>query len=254
MKVVIVGSGNVATVLGKKISLTTHEVIQIAGRNEENVKALASDLNAGYTTNLLEVSPSADLYIISVSDSSIISVARQLKLDNRTVVHTAAAVSREVLAASSNSYGVLYPLQTLRKEIALLPAIPILVDGNNNQTRKTLVDFASGWADNVTEANDEDRLKLHVAAVFVNNFTNHLFAVAEQFCRGNRLDFNLLSPIIKETIARAEQFGASSVQTGPAVRKDFLTIERHEKILKPAPGLLKLYKALTSSIISFYSH
>jgi predicted short-subunit dehydrogenase-like oxidoreductase (DUF2520 family) len=252
MKVIIIGSGNVATVLGRKIVEAGHEIIQVAGRNLQKVIALSSSLKAGYTTNFLEISMLADIYIISVSDVAISEVAALLKLNNKLVVHTAAAVSKDVLAESSENYGVLYPLQTLRKEITTIPVIPILVDANNEQTKKRLIAFVSGWADNVSVATDEERLKLHLAAVFVNNFTNHLFAVAEEFCNNNKLNYKLLEPIIEETILRIEEYPASMVQTGPAIRKDFRTMEKHQRMLENNLPALQVYNVLSNSIIEFY--
>ena len=253
MKVVIIGSGNVATVIGRKISVSGHEIVQVAGRNTEKVDALASSLKTGYTTNLTEISTLGDIYIISVSDAAISAVASQLQLNNKLVVHTAAAVSKEVLAEASSTYGVLYPLQTLQREVVSVPVLPILVDANNEQVSERLVDFATTWADNVSVASDEERLKLHLAAVLVNNFTNHLFARADAFCSVNLLNFNLLRPIIEETILRIREFPPAEIQTGPARRRDFGTIAKHQEILQPYPEIFELYNTLTESIIKFYS-
>jgi predicted short-subunit dehydrogenase-like oxidoreductase (DUF2520 family) len=252
MKVVIIGSGNVATVLGRKILRSANEIVQVVGRSTAEVAALAAALQTKYTTDFLDITGTADIYIIAVSDAAIGAVASQLKLSNKVLVHTAAAVSKEVLAQSSACYGVLYPLQTLKKEVIALPVIPIVVDANNDETMQTLLQFAEGWADGVSVANDEERLQLHVAAVFVNNFTNHLIAVAEQLCANNSTRFNLLRPLMIETIVRTEGHKASEVQTGPAIRKDFETISKHETVLEKYPEMLKLYKAVTNSIIRFY--
>ena len=253
MKVVIIGSGNVATVFGKVILAAGHEIIQVVGRDAEKANSLSSNLNSNYTTNLLNISSNSDIYIISVSDDSVNEIATSVKLKNKVVVHTAASVSKKVLKTCTDNYGVLYPLQTLRKEMTSIPVIPILVDGSNQQTKDFLLDFAAGISDNVLLASDEERLKLHVAAVFVNNFTNHLFSVSEKFCFDNKLDSSILKPLIKETILGVEEQFASAVQTGPAVRKDFRTIEKHQQILSNSPSVLKLYNVLTESIFKFYS-
>ncbi len=252
MKVVIVGSGNVATVFGKKMSCEGHEIIQVIGRNLERVKELASYFKADFTTSLFEISQSADLYIIAVSDAAISSVVKEIKLHEKLLVHTAGAVSKEVLSTCSDSYGVLYPLQTLNSEIIPIPPIPLLVDANNKKTLKGLIEFSSGWADSVLVANDEARLKFHVAAVFVNNFTNHLFAMVQDFCISNDLDFSVLQPIIEETVLKMRRYPSSEIQTGPAIRKDFATIERHKEVLKTYPELLHIYKTFTNNIIGYH--
>jgi predicted short-subunit dehydrogenase-like oxidoreductase (DUF2520 family) len=253
MKVIIIGTGNVATVLGKKILQAGHEIIQVAGRNFEKANELGGQLHCNVIYNVRYINLGADIYIIAVSDASIGVVAAQLKLQNHIVAHTAAAVSKDVLAKSSENFGVIYPLQTLVKEAASLPSIPALIDGNNETTKKTLTLFANDWAESVRVANDEERLKLHIAAIFANNFTNYLFTIVEQFCKKEQLKFNILLPLIEETIKRLKTHSPSGLQTGPAVRSDYETIEKHKEILKDHPELSGLYNLLTNSIINFYN-
>lgn len=251
MKVVIIGTGNVAAILGKKILDAGHEIIQVVGRNFEEANLLASQLQTTAVYNTRYINLYADIYIIAVSDTSIHSVADQLKLKDKIVVHTAAAVPKDVLSGCSENFGVLYPLQSLVKEMPSTPSIPALVDGNNETTIKALIKFSSDWAEHVQVANDEERLKLHVAAVFVNNFTNYIFSITEQYCKQEQLKFNLLHPLIEETITRLKFNSPSVVQTGPAVREDFLTIEKHKQILQNHPELQNLYSFLTDKIVSF---
>lgn len=253
MKVVIIGTGNVAAVLGKKIMEAGNEIIQVAGRNFERTNILASQLHSSAVYNMRYISLLADIYIVAVSDSSIDSVAAQLKLKDKIIVHTAAAVSKDVLAGSSKNFGVLYPLQTLVKEMPSIPSIPVLIDGNNEITKKTLTNFSMDWSEHVQLANDNERLKLHLAAVFVNNFTNYIFTVTEEYCIKEQLKFNLLYPLIEETITRLRTNSPVNLQTGPAAREDFATIAKHKEILTDHPNLNKLYNMLTESIITLYN-
>jgi len=253
MKVVILGTGNVATVVGKKILETGHEVIQVVGRNFGKADELASQLRCQSIYNPRYISLQGDIYIIAVSDKAISAVASQLKLRDKVVVHTAAAVSKNVLAISSENFGVIYPIQTLVKETNVLPPIPVLVDANNEQTKKTLTAFASDWAENVRDANDEERIKQHVAAIIANNFTNYLFSAVEQYCKKEQLKFTVLIPLLEETVRRLKYQSPSSVQTGPARREDFETIEKHKKVLEGHPEISDLYNFFTNSIINFYN-
>jgi predicted short-subunit dehydrogenase-like oxidoreductase (DUF2520 family) len=250
MKVVIVGSGNVATVLGRKILAAGNEILQVAGRDKERIASLASILNSTETCNVLNISLEADLYVIAVSDSSISGVASQLKLNDKIVVHTAAAVSKEVLAGCSKNYGILYPLQTIRKELERIPPIPVLIDGSNLQTQKSLLSFAAEWAECVAVADDDERLKFHIAAVFANNFTNHLLTISEQFCKEEKLKFSVLYPLIEETITRIREKSPSALQTGPAIRKDINTLKKHEQMLSNQPKVKELYTIITESIMN----
>lgn len=254
MKVVIIGSGNVGTVLGRKIVEGGHEIAQVVGRNAQRVKSLSFILNASACYELAEMNRTADLYIIAVSDSSIPIIAQKLRLKDKIVVHTAAAEPKHVLKECSENYGIIYPVQTLRRELQQLPVVPVLVDGNNTETRERIKTFASDWANSVAFATDEERLKLHVAAVIVNNFTNHLFSLTERYCEHEQLNFKMLYPLIEETIKRIKLNKPSMVQTGPAVRNDFNTLEKHLNVLDKHHYLKELYKIISSNIIDFYSN
>jgi predicted short-subunit dehydrogenase-like oxidoreductase (DUF2520 family) len=254
MKVVIIGSGNVATTLGKKIKEAGTEIVQVVSRNEKNAASLASILFSSHTFSLSAINKEADIYIVAVSDSRVAEIAQQLRLGNKIIVHTAASVSKEVLGIASSNYGVLYPLQSLKKEMQTIPPIPILVDANNKETLEFLRTFAQQWAYNVVAAKDEERLRLHVAAVFASNFANHILTLTEEYCKEEDLNFNLLYPLIEETIGRAKSVSPALVQTGPAIRRDMETVSKHLQILKSYPKLHKVYKLMTDSIISHTSY
>ncbi len=252
MKVAIIGTGNAATVLGRKISNAGHEIVQVAGRKVEDAHALGNLLHCQVVYNTRYLTPFAELYIVAVSDTELPAVAARLKLHGKTIVHTAAAVSKDVLSQCSSNYGVLYPLQTLRKENSRIPPTPVLIDASNEETRKMLMNFADTWAENVSVATDEERLKLHVAAVFANNFANHLFAIVANYCKTENLKFSLLLPLIEETARTVQQNIPAQVQTGPAVRQDLATIEKHLQLLSAYPQMQQLYSMLNDSIIQFH--
>lgn len=252
MNIVLIGSGNVATVLGKKIQAAGHDILQVAGRNEIATAELAALLNCEFTINWNFINRHADLYIIAVSDAALPGIHKQLDLDKKLVVHTAGSVSKEVLNKVSKNYGVLYPLQSLRKEKQSLPEIPFLIDANTQDSIALLQDFAETISGNVQVADDESRKKIHLSAVLVNNFTNHLYALAAEYCKNEHLDFSLLQPLIEETAERIQSASPIDVQTGPAIRKDDATIQQHLKLLQLHPGLMKLYELFTDSIQEMY--
>jgi predicted short-subunit dehydrogenase-like oxidoreductase (DUF2520 family) len=148
----------------------------------------------------------------------------------------------------SKNFGVLYPLQTLRKEIKIDYEIPMLIDANTEDTLAVVEDFAKTISDNVQTADDDTRMQLHVAATIVNNFSNHLFALTENYCDQQKIDFKLLVPLIEETAKRTEQFSPSQIQTGPAIRNDIQTIQTHLQLLENFPELKKIYELFTESI------
>ena len=249
MDIVIIGSGNVAAVLGRKFKAAGHTILQIYSRNAAAASELAYEWDTESTNYKITINKNADVYIIAVSDDAIDDVTADLKLPGKIVVHTAASVPKEVLKNVTTHYGVFYPLQSLRKEMKSLPDTPIFYDGSDELTKRKLESLAKSiLREQVTEAGDEARLKLHIAAVVVSNFTNHLYALAEAFCRKEGLDFKQLLPLIEETALRIKDVSPHEAQTGPAARHDKETIQKHLELLKDHPQLKNIYLLLTESI------
>ncbi len=250
MNIIIYGTGNVAHVLGKLIiNSKHHHVIGVSARNETPGNSLADILGTKFiSTNDLQ-NHETELTIITVSDNALTGFDFPQGMNCGLLVHTAGAVSKEVLKKYSNRYGVLYPLQSMRKELNHLPEIPFLIDGVNDEETNILAQFCTSLNCISEKANDEQRLAMHTAAVVVSNFTNHLYALAEKFCHNRNINFNMLKPLIVETASRLEYASPAEMQTGPAIRKDLATIERHLSILDEHPKLKVLYDQLTKSIL-----
>lgn len=248
MRVSIIGSGNVAYVLGRLFYANGIDILQVTGRNKKQVNKLAADLNAQKNYTLKEIDKSADLYILCVSDSAIQSVADVLPVKDKIVVHTSGSVAMDVLKNASVKYGVLYPLQSLRKELTYYPDIPFLINGSSNETIKSLRYCVKDFSDKVMVADDETREKLHTAAVIVSNFTNHLYTLTYQFCQKEHIEFSTLIPLIKEVAQRTQFYSPETMQTGPAVRNDNTTIQQHLQMLSPYPRIKKIYEIFSESI------
>ena len=252
MDIVILGSGNVAAVLGRKFKAAGHNILQIVSRNASVASKLAYEWDTESTNYPSIINRNADVYIIAVSDDAIIDVVADLQLPRKVVAHTAASVSKDVLKKVSDHYGVFYPLQTLHKEDPDLPDAPIFFDGSDEITKRKLEALANSISPkHVSQAGDDARLKLHVAAVFVNNFPNHLYALAESYCKKEGIDFKELLPLIEETVSRVKDNSPAKTQTGPAVRNDEETIQKHLELLKSHPEMKRIYELLTSSIKTF---
>jgi len=248
MNIVIIGTGNVATVLGKLFVNKGHKVIEIVGRNPKNTNYLAKLLNTKGNVDFNSISEEGDIYIIAVVDTAIEIVAQKLLLKNKLIVHTAGSVSINVLNKPDNKFGVLWPLQTLRKEMQAIPEIPFVIDANTEATYATLLSFTKSITDTVFRATDARRIKLHLAAVVVSNLTNHLYTLADDYCQKESLDFKLLIPLIEETGKRIKTNAPINVQTGPAARKDEGTMNSHIALLKGFPTLQKIYQLISESI------
>ncbi len=248
MDVAIIGSGNVATVLGKLIA-KEHNVVHVCSRNPEHAAILARELNCNHSDLEFVNQINADLFLISVSDAAIENIAG-FHVHDKLVVHTAGSVSIDVLKNVSHHYGIIYPLQSLRKEMKIVPQIPLLVDGNTSESFYRIEAFAKTISPDVKRADDDQRLKLHTAAVIVSNFTNHLYSLAEEFCEKEEVDFNSLKPLIMETAMRIQNQSPSALQTGPAARRDIQTLDKHLRLLSNHPKLRTTYLRLTDSIMN----
>ena len=248
MKIVIVGSGNVAGHLAKALH-EHHQVVQIWSLQYENALQLANAVNAAAISDLEQVDLNSDLCLIAVKDDAIPAVVQKLSRFKGIVAHTAGSVNVNVFENTFTNYGVFYPLQTFSKNKTVdFSTIPVCLEASNTQTLQVLNTIASGISQTVVEIDSEKRKILHLAAVFACNFTNHLYALAEQLLNDNHLDFALIEPLIKETAQKVENASPISVQTGPAVRHDEKTIKEHEQLLISHPQLLEIYKIISNSI------
>ena len=238
MKIVMVGSGNTATVLCVLIQKAGHEIVQIVSRNIDNARGLASLYNASSTVLTDTHFAEADIYIVALNDAALDHMERIVALKGKMVVHTAGAVSINALKECSITEHV--------------PEIPFMVDGNTQEVLHRVLGIAKSLSGNVTEASDTERLNYHVAAVFVSNVANHMFALGELFCQKERIEFKNLLPLINEVNKRVNSYSPFLTQTGPAMRDDIFSLNRHLQALSPYPDLKYMYLKLSESIIKVH--
>ena len=191
----------------------------------------------------------ADIYIVAIKDNAIPSFTDSLPFENRLVVHTSGTSALNSISEKQRR-GVFYPLQTFSKEAEVnWKTIPICIESEHKEDLPLLQELGNILSENVVEISTEKRQELHLGAVWVNNFSNHLFHLAEDFLKEAHVDFNLLRPLIMETARKLEAMSPSEAQTGPAKRHDTQTMEAHLKLLK-APKHKEIYKLLSKSIQS----
>lgn len=249
MKVVIIGSGNVATILAKKLFHANVQIIQVFSKTINHAEELAKQVNATAINSFNNINNSADAYIIAVKDDVIGEIATKLQLHDKLIVHTAGSVSKNILKNSSANFGVLYPIQSIRKNMNLEIDIPFAIDANNNESLEVIQTIVNRISLTSLHYNDEQRFKLHIAAVFACNFVNYLYLQSEMFCQKEGLQFSVLQPLIEETANRLKEFSAKDVVTGPAVRGDFSTIQKHLEILEDYPEQKLVYKTISDLIV-----
>lgn len=251
MRVVMIGAGNVASVFGRLISKAGHEIIQVVSRKMDHARILANELGCDYANDPKILDLTGDIYIVAMADAALNEIHENYFLADKLIVHTAGAISKDILKMVSLNYGVMYPLQSLRKENPELHQdILLMIDGSSDEVTERIKTFALSISTIVSQASDEQRAKIHVAAVIVSNFTNHMYALADDYCKKEGLDFRMLQPLIEETALRLRYHRPAEMQTGPAIRKDILTLDKHLKILANHPVLKKIYLRVTDSIMN----
>lgn len=242
----IIGSGNVAQHLIQAFGKSTEiELVQVFARNLETVAHLMA--TAKITSELSQLQ-TVDVTIIAVSDDAIAEVSKHIPFENQLVVHTSGSLSMEALDPK-NRKGVFYPLQTFSKSKEVdFKVIPICLEAQNDNDFKTLEILAKTISNSVTTITSEQRKALHVAAVFVSNFTNHLYQIGNEICVENNIPFDILKPLIQETANKILSLSPIDAQTGPAKRNDTQTINTHLNFLSD-DNQKEIYKILTKSII-----
>ena len=248
--VVIIGAGNLATQLALTLFEKGIQVKQIYSRKIESATELAGKVNAKFTNDLSQLVSEADLYVIAVKDSAIQEVLENLRLkDDLLIVHTAGSVSMNIMEGFTTNYGVFYPLQTFSKGKKIdFSTIPICIEANHPSNMMRLEKLGKTLSNSVNQINSDERKTLHLAAVFVNNFVNHLYAAGADILHDKKLDFDLLKPLIRETAEKIESLQPFDAQTGPAKRNDQNTINAQLKMLQDKPEFQKIYSFATESI------
>ncbi len=252
----IIGSGNVATQLGLALKKNGWTIECVYNHKISGAKNLANKLNAQAISKLKDL-PKSDILIICVKDDVLTKLVNQLSLleifANRIkspiVVHTSGTVPIEILSQLSINFGWLYPLQSIKKNEALdFRKVPIGIDGSTNKALATINQMGRSISKHTFRIKTHQRSKLHLAAVFTNNFTNHLLAIAQSIAKENNIDFKILVPLLAHTFEVASKQHSANHQTGPAIRGDKNTIKVHMDLLKHSPYWRAIYKAITQSI------
>ncbi|MDP2687058.1 MAG: DUF2520 domain-containing protein [Aequorivita sp.] len=249
INVIFLGFGNVNNHLFDALHKSTEITIkQVFNRNY--IKMISPFEDIPFTDDVSKIKE-ADIYIIGIPDDAISSFSSSLPFQNRLVVHTSGGVSMDALS-NKNRRGIFYPLQTFSKQREIdFKNIPICIEAENSKDLELLQSLGEKISENVVEISSEKRAKLHLAAVFVNNFTNHLYHIGSEILKVDDLPFDLLKPLILETASKIENLSPEKAQTGPAKRSDLKTIEKHLHLLGNS-RYRKLYELFTEEIKQNY--
>jgi predicted short-subunit dehydrogenase-like oxidoreductase (DUF2520 family) len=243
----IVGSGNVAHFVGKKLLHSQHIISQVISSNIEHAKVLANILSCDFSDTISAMKETVDVVILAINDDALKNFQSNEILKNKLIIHTAGAVSLEEVKHISDKMACIWPVYSISKNN--LPSsshIPLAVNFSSIALKDTILNLAQSMSSNVFLLNDEQKMIAHVSAVFANNFSNHLFAIAEKLLDKQHIPFDILMPLIKNTVEKLNNHSPADNQTGPAIRKDEKTIQKHVNLLTDSDKII--YEMLTKSI------
>ncbi|MFN4853098.1 MAG: Rossmann-like and DUF2520 domain-containing protein [Bacteroidota bacterium] len=244
----IAGTGNLGTHLANSALPDKIKVTHVIGHSLENAKMFAGRYQASFDNTFLNIPKNTRFVILALPDDRIASCCKELADYEGVVVHCSGALPMDALAAAKH-FGVMYPLQTFSKERNLyLKHVPFFVEACNAETLHDMQQLASCYTENIWEVNSQVRKQIHLAAVLSNNFINHLLSYSKNLLDEVDMPFEILHPLLKETIEKAMLLGPENAQTGPAVRRDKNTIETHLNSLQNKPDMQEYYTLITKLI------
>lgn len=254
-RIVIIGSGNVATHLAEAFAGVA-DVVQIYSPTPSHADRLASKVGAEAVSEIDGITDDADYYIVAVRDEAMPSLVRQLQSHgfNRGIwAHTSGSMPLEALAGIGEAHGVFYPMQTFSRDVPVdMSRVPIFLEASSAHALDRLERLGRMVSPRVFRLDSGARQKLHVAAVFACNFTNHMLALSDDLLRAQGLDLGVMRHLVDATIEKAFSAGPSAGQTGPARRGDTEVIARHAASLADNADAQAIYELVSSSIINRY--
>lgn len=239
-----------ATALAMALYQKGFIIQEIWSKENKNARILSQKVKAKSVQKIEKMNSEIDLFIIAVKDDFVSEVAAKIPGRNPFIVHTSGTVDLKELKKISPNAGVLYPLQTFAKKNKVdFSQLPMLIEGTSSVIEKRILEVAKKLSEVVQRIDSKQRKKIHLAAVFVSNFPNYFYTIAETILKKEKVPFELLIPLIEQVTSNLKTSSPSSNQTGPAVRKDKKTMKRHLELLKNEKEWQKIYRLISEGIM-----
>lgn len=249
MNISLIGSGNLAFHLAKALHANGFKILEIIARNEKEGRSLATLTASTFQNDFRKINPKTDIIFLTVSDSSIQTIAHEIEIENKLLVHCSGAIALNEIKTVKNRSAVFYPLQTFSKEKEIdFTKIPVFLETEYESDLEVLKIIAEKLSNKVFILDSNKRKEIHLAAVFANNFSNHLWYLSSKILEDSGQNFDILKPLLEESLNKAFELGPFSAQTGPAVRNDQKTIENHLTMLENDKNLRNIYQLISASI------
>jgi predicted short-subunit dehydrogenase-like oxidoreductase (DUF2520 family) len=251
-KIALIGAGKLATNFAFTLKKRGYTILQVFNRSREAGTDLANKVSADYIEDLHDLTLKADLYALAVSDAALPEISDKILLNDQLIIHFSGSADISILQNCSLNYGILYPPQTFtKKRTAGFINVPLCIEANSDESEQKLIDFASSFSKNINKVNSRQRKTIHLSAIFASNFTNFMYAIAEDILNREDLTMKILEPLIEKTKANAMRKNVFSLQTGPAIREDLELIKSHLAILSGRPEFREIYELISKSIIQY---
>lgn len=249
--IAIIGTGNVAHVLGRALKRSGNRLTMVVGRVGEKAERLAFELGCRFSTDMADIPSETQVVLIAVTDDAIAEVASKLHCPGTVVAHTSGSIPMNALGDSSDRLGVFYPLQTLHRDAQVdFRQVPICIEGNGNWNEGLLLEIARSISDNVQLIDSDQRKMVHLAAVFACNFSNHCYTLADEILTQHGVSLDILRPLIQQTANNIRDKRPTEVQTGPAKRGDLRVMAAQHTLLERLdPDLTVIYELMSKGIV-----
>lgn len=254
-KIVFIGAGNIATRLATEFFNKGNDILCIYSKTKDSARILAEKLNSEWTTDLLYLPPEADIYFLTIPDQYIDEHIDKINFGRGIAIHCSGSLNIDIFQGKVENFGVFYPLQTFSKtRIINFNKVPVCIESNDNEILRVLKDVGNQISDDVRIIDSNSRKFLHIAAVFVCNFVNHMYSIADNILKMNNMQFDMLVPLMEETLKKAMVSEPQLAQTGPAIRNDENIVKKHLELLSFSQDFHDLYKMISSSISDFHEN
>lgn len=248
MRIVFLGAGNLATRLSVEMQRVGFTLVQVYSRTQANAALLGEKLGCPWTTDIETVVTDADVYVFSLKDAVLPEIISKMQTNKGVWIHTAGSMPIEVFENKVERYGVLYPLQTFSKARCVnFDIVPFFLEANTKEVADLLQNIASALSENIHFLSSQKRKRVHLAAVFACNFTNHMYVLASNLLEKEEISADVLLPLIDETASKVHEMTPHAAQTGPAIRYDENVIGKHLDLLDD-PNLKNIYQLLSQNI------
>ena len=251
MKIAVIGAGNVATHLAWALKQAGYPILQVYSHTLQAAQCLGEQLGVSYTDSVLDVTREAELYVVAIKDAVLPSFIPELVKgkEKALFVHTAGSMPMDIWKNWTDHYGVLYPMQTFSKKRKVdFKTIPFFIEASQEDDLLKLEQIAEDLGSKYYRVDSEQRKKIHLAAVFACNFTNHMYALSAEILEKEGIPFSVMESLIDETARKVHELTPLAAQTGPAVRYDTNVMSRQLSLLEDEPEMQEIYQKVSDSI------